>query len=309
MGERRGERRPIAVVNDEVITQTDLDRALTVYRLRALEELVDQKLVSQWARREHVTVSASELSPSKSFSNNPVENAFLLLRNQHDVLWRKLVIKKVGEPMRKKIYREFLQELRQYDLSVIILSSSKEDARAYQEDFAQNTSFEALALRYSVDETTSRIGGKLGFLSLPGVRIRYGPYAADKVIDLQVGEVTGPVDTPFGTAIFKLSAIKESFDDLAPSIDQILVEGKRSEYAYELYKSAHISSDLIPPLKNAPSGPKPHGSDALPHPSGTPGGIDVSLPAPKLSGTPVVNELPALKSATPGPRPAPTNSL
>ena len=305
IGENRGKRRPIALINDELVTQTDLDEALSVYRLQALDELAEIRLVNQWAKREKITATREEITPGHSASNYPPENKFLEARARNTLLWKKLIVKLAGEETRQKIYRDFLPELRQYAVSVVIFGSEP-DYQNFQSELAQKADFGSLARKYSVDSATRYQDGKLeGYVTLPTIRDRFGPYAADALHEVKPGQMTPLFNSPYGPMILQVRENRDQFADLAPLVDDILVKGRRPMLNFKLYQDAHISSDLIPGRELKIPGSLQTPAETLPTPKKGPDPVDSTLPKPNLSGTPAPNsELPKLelnRPIVPGP--------
>lgn len=82
--------------------------------------------------------------------------------------------------------------------------------------------FADLARKYSQDPGSARNGGDLGFFA-PGTMVK----AFDNAVQaLKVGEIAGPVETPYGFHVIRLDAIKASadasLDKVAPEIEQEL---------------------------------------------------------------------------------------
>ena len=83
-------------------------------------------------------------------------------------------------------------------------------------------SFADLARKYSQDPGSAKNGGDLGYFA-PGTMVK----AFDTAVQaLEVGEIAGPVETPYGFHVIRLDAIKAgvvaSLDKVGPEIEQEL---------------------------------------------------------------------------------------
>jgi len=108
-----------------------------------------------------------------------------------------------------------------------ILVNTREDVASVQE-LLQKRTFSWVATRHSIDKHTG-VGGDLGFLS-KGNMI---PEFEAVVFDMQVGEVSGVIESDFGYHIIKLTDTRNarnklSFEDVADEISRTLLLEKRA---------------------------------------------------------------------------------
>ncbi|OEY67171.1 SurA N-terminal domain-containing protein [Marinobacter sp. X15-166B] len=138
----------------------------------------------------------------------------------------------------------------------ILIADGKDAARRLQEvqdKLAAGESFEALAAEYSDDKVSGRQGGDLGFA---GRNVFDAPYE-DALFALQVGEISEPVTTAFGTHLIKLLEVRESpvppLADLEEQLRTELAQQRASEaYAQartRLADLAYAAADLQEPAE------------------------------------------------------------
>lgn len=113
--------------------------------------------------------------------------------------------------------------------------------------------FDALAKQYSQDTGSAEQGGDLGFFAR-GAMVK--PFE-DAVFALKPGEISGPVQTPFGWHIIKLTEIKPAQvqpleqvrDKIASELKNEKAARKYSELAERFGDIAYEQSDSLAPLK------------------------------------------------------------
>jgi peptidyl-prolyl cis-trans isomerase D len=118
-----------------------------------------------------------------------------------------------------------------------------------------NADFAALAKQYSQDTGSAQQGGDLGLVEKS---FFVGPFA-DAVFSMQVGEIKGPVKTPFGWHVIKLEQIEAGkaadFAKVKPELEKEYqkTEGERrfGERQEKLEQLAFESSGSLEPLAKA----------------------------------------------------------
>lgn len=109
-----------------------------------------------------------------------------------------------------------------------ILVATEAEAKAVLDELAKGASFEDLAKSRSIDATASR-GGDIGYFR----RGQLVPEFEKACFALDVGQVSGIVNTQFGYHIIKLTdkreASVESYEKVARAIEDILMKKKRGE--------------------------------------------------------------------------------
>lgn len=277
----------VAIVNGVTISEEDLARrlnapswrqvslhnyasvndaaALTTLRKDALEELVEEALLEQFARQERIEVSEAEL-----------QQRIAEIQAEYQGQEIRVILENLGES-----YEAWLQAQRQallLDKVVQIhlgsfLTITDEDARLYYEEhqglydhpaqvrasqiltydktvarqallaLQDGVDFAEVARLYSESSDAER-GGDLGFFE-PG---RMPPEFEAAIFALRMGEISEIVKTPYGYQIFMLTgqraAERFSFDEVKDRILTMLRRQKRIAavdlWLSELQKNAQI---------------------------------------------------------------------
>ena len=121
---------------------------------------------------------------------------------------------------------------------------AREKILEVQKELKSGVDIAELAKKYSHDESTSKNGGDLGFFYAEAVEKAF----TDAVAKLEVGEISGVVETKFGFHLIKLTETKPGeyapFSDMKEAIQEhLFMEGARdrvSDYIASLRKKAKI---------------------------------------------------------------------
>lgn len=125
-----------------------------------------------------------------------------------------------------------------------ILVKSEGEAQGIKDELARGAKFEDLARERSIDPT-ARVGGDIGYFT----RYQLVPEFEEAAFKMQVGEISGPVETKFGYHVIKLTERRQSrvkeLGEVRESIKQSLERMKKrrlfSEYAESLKAKAKIA--------------------------------------------------------------------
>ncbi|MDL1866383.1 peptidylprolyl isomerase [Betaproteobacteria bacterium PRO4] len=109
-----------------------------------------------------------------------------------------------------------------------------------------------LAAEFSEDPGSAKVGGDLGFFAR-GLMVK--PFE-DEVFQMQPGEIHGPVETPFGFHIIKLTEVKSadvaSLDDVREQIGQLLqrqkVADRFGEMSEDFSNIVYEQNDSLQPV-------------------------------------------------------------
>jgi peptidyl-prolyl cis-trans isomerase C len=258
----------VATVNGEIISRADFARDLTrelasadpveprspeqvePYRRALLDELVDQALLQQAARKLSITATPEEVDrrvlrisadyPAEGFDEALAQGQLSMaeLKRKTAAL---LVIEKLfdehvyprvavtEEELRQYFEerREDFQEQEQVRAAQIVVRSL-EEARKLQTLLRQGRKFPDLARKYSLS-ADARVGGDLGFFPR-GVM----PPAFDEVaFKLAVNQVSDVVSTEYGFHLFKVlerrPARRREFVEVRAQVEERLLKVRRAE--------------------------------------------------------------------------------
>lgn len=138
------------------------------------------------------------------------------------------------EPSEEELREMFAAEQDQWRLpdqveTRHILVESEEDARQVLAELAAGAGFEELAEKYSIDEATASRGGYVGWV-VPG---RIHPSLDEVLFEMEVGEVSEPVQSPVGWHILKVIRRAEgqprTFEQVRNKFTEKVLEKRKAE--------------------------------------------------------------------------------
>lgn len=255
----------LAVVNDEVVTQAELDVALTPVakelkeefsgkelddkieemRQEFLNQLVEDKLILQEARRKGITADEAKINEKlkdvqMKFSSatdfdkeiEKVGMTIAILRNRYkeQIMMAELVTREIRDKIVvtptevDDYYKTHLNDLKTPDsahLRGIMIRFDETNTEALAKQKAQDVyrfakegrDFADLAKQYSEGAQAAE-GGDMGFIFKGQMREEF-----DKVIfSLNPQEVSEPIETDTGFYLFK---VEEKKDDFTPPLSEV----------------------------------------------------------------------------------------
>ncbi len=235
----------VARVNGEGVTQAELDLALTKYRLTALEDAVEHKLLENYAKRVAVSVSPTELEGKKIKALDADDRARILREMRSKLLIRKIILRKWTEREKQAFFNAFKEELTRYSATVICLEKPEDESVARRElDAGQN--FELLSAKYSRNAVAENKVGRLDQLTAAAISSQMGPLVSAAVTTQTPGKAGVLTATPYGPALVRVDAKEQSFSKLEKDIDDLIVESRRAEVSYALAAESRIETDMLP---------------------------------------------------------------
>lgn len=197
---------------------------------RYLEEMIAEKLFYEEALRRGL--------------NNDKEVAEILSEAKKKIIITKLIKTDIDDKVKvsdaeiRAFYEDNKDKLRTPEMwrASHILVPTEEEARAILQELNSGASFEKIAKERSKDATASR-GGDIGFF-------RAGQLVPDfekAAVKLNVGQLSGIVQTKFGYHIIKLTDRKEAgvqpYEKAKPLIEDELRKKKKAEMFNDLMMS------------------------------------------------------------------------
>ncbi len=232
----------VAKVNGQPVLEPDLNLALQLRREEAIEELVRHTLVEQEAKRKGIDV---QVTPDLK-EPDPQRRQALYARARGDALLRKLILAEVGDSTRQEIFRHFRDELSLHEVSYLVVTN-QEDLKGVKEGLRKGLPFGQLAQSFTADERTRADQGRLGWVNVPELKSKLGPYVGEAVLDLKVGEVSPPLPSPVGTIFVHLQARRDRFEDVESDIEDLIVEARIPEFLHRLSEQAGVSNEKHSP--------------------------------------------------------------
>lgn len=281
-----GDQKTIATVNGQKITKGEFDQKLEQQGGKAaLQAMVTQDLVFQYAKDHNVTVTDQEVNDklAEIQSHFPPGQFETMLKAQG-----------ISMDDAKKLVRENLLTTKAVDQNINvtdqqvndylkaqhltvgapaqvkarhILVKSKVLADQIEAQLRKGSDFAALAKQYSQDSGTKDKGGELGWFG-PGQMV---PAFQQAAFALKPNQISAPVQTPFGWHIIQVEETKPLTKDAA--VAQIKKQQEQLQitpFMTQLRTSAKIEimdpryQDLFPSA--APVAPAPAPASAAPTP-------------------------------------------
>jgi peptidyl-prolyl cis-trans isomerase SurA len=287
--------RVVAVINDEIVLETELEQyAAPGYRgpdpgtaegkkqwdetkRKALETLIDGKLVQQQAKELKLTVTTEEVDRAvtqvkeqnklddATFADALAQQGFTVESYRKTLRKQILELKVVNTAVRSRVsvgddevraYYKQNERLtagdRQSHLKQILVVVGTADDAERKKMVAQKvlelarggTSFAELAKQYSDDEATKASGGDLGWVG-KGLLVD----ALDEAMaSMEPGDVRGPIRTERGWVVLQLVDRKagdlKPFEEIKEQLRKQLydqqVEKAQQSWLKELRKKAHV---------------------------------------------------------------------
>lgn len=273
-----GDSKAIAVVNGEKITKGELDNKLEGQAGKnTLAQLVQQKLIFQYAKQHNIDVADKDVETKldEIRSHFPAGQFETMLKQQgmslddaHKVIREQLLVKAAVDQQINVTDAQINDYVKANKVSLgqtaqvhaaHILVKSKAQADAIEAQLKKGADFAALAKQYSQDTGSKIKGGDLGTFG-PGQMVPAFQAAAFK---LKPGQVSDPVQTPFGWHIIKVLETKPLTKQMV--IDQVKQQQESQQmtpFLQTLRTSAKIEiddprfSDLFPsPAPVVPAAP------------------------------------------------------
>ncbi len=293
--------RVIAVVNKEVITQSefdaifrpiyeeirragegqDLNREVSELRLRLLNQMIEDRLVAQEAKKLGIEVTNEEVAeeirqlksefPEEAVFHDQMKSEGVGMADIEQRFRERIAIEKLHEYIIRgktavspeeveQYYKDHPEEFdrkEQVKVSVITLRKSEEAIRKgvmdeaakaqagrLLKDLKKGADFEALAKKYSQD-TYAHNGGAVGFLEKGNMK----GSLEEVLFSLPLGAVSDVLETEEAYHLFKvhekMEAKHQTFEEIRPQIHQFLFRKKAHErfvvWMEDLKKKSFIS--------------------------------------------------------------------
>lgn len=185
------------------------------YGKEVLEDMVDEEVVKQAAKKYKVSVSKKELKQElnmlKALYGTSGQSASKSTDQWKEEIRSNLLLEKlltkdasVSEADMKAYYENNKESYRipaTYHLSHIV-TSGESDAKQVLKELEDGASFTVLAMEKSLDEFSANQGGDIGYMSEGNEQAEEGYLSAAK--DLKVGQWSEPIHTADGWAVLLL---------------------------------------------------------------------------------------------------------
>jgi foldase protein PrsA len=252
----------VAKVNNENITQSQLNEELNKqYGYETLQNLINQVLVIQEAKKKNITVNEKEIEEEiykTALNMGGIEKLKEQLKARNvnfndykqkvklDLLLRKLVISELSEDELRVFFDNIKGSLPMVEVSFIMVPD-KDLANSIIDNLKKGASFEKLSETYSQDPLTKDTKGYAGFLLKNDISNASPTFKAlDEAIFKapKKGEIIGPIEINYKGQklyyIIKYINVLQSYQEVKPKLQEILAQQKSNEYIQKLRKNANI---------------------------------------------------------------------
>ncbi|MFQ3548660.1 MAG: peptidylprolyl isomerase [Armatimonadota bacterium] len=304
----------VGTVNGEKVTKRELLKMLWFWNApAALQELLNQKMIQQEAKKARVELDWAEVVSKKEETLTRMNAATLEeLLYQYNITWWRYMSTIKTSALVEKVVKAQIQipdtELAQYINASHILISYPQDItdQAQREEAAKNAALEIkrmldegadftqLANEKSQDpgnvKNGEKQGGNLGWFN----RGRMVPEFDEAAFSLKSGEISEPVKSQFGYHIIKVNKIgKDANENEKKELKAMIAENKMQiempVWFNRVQKNAKIVNKLMPPpiqqpeVTAPPARPVPPKTTAPPPP---PAPVDDEMDAPPAPAPP-----------------------
>ena len=250
------ENRILIKINDEIVTTIDLlneirylsalNKNLNNLDQKSLIELSKNSIINEKIKKIELEKSFIKQNIEKEYIDKIIENFYLNLglnspkdfenylsnsnidismivkKIEIELLWNRLIFEKYKEKisinkneLEQQIKNIDKKETKLFDLSEIIFSVSQEENLEEKlkkiNDDIKKVGFENAASIYS-NSNSSRIGGKIGWIKQSSLN----KSILNKIINLDISEISEPIIVPGGFLILKMNDIKSELNEIDP---------------------------------------------------------------------------------------------
>lgn len=238
LAEAKTVNRIVAWVNEEIITQFEIDKAMSMLgeeitseqmnelQHQVLDKLIEEKVILQEAKRQQITASVAEIEEvldkvkkqfksiedfKKAINAEGLTEDDLRKEYEENLIKRELIDKEVWANV--AVSADEIRQIRNDSLQIKvrhILVKTKPEALLILARLDKGQKFEELAKKYSIDSGNKNEGGIIDFFT-KGKMIKEFSDAAFAL--RRPGEISGIVETKFGFHIICLVEKRELKDE------------------------------------------------------------------------------------------------
>jgi foldase protein PrsA len=293
----------VAAVNGQAISRADLDRKLesSAAAKQALTQMVQQTLIDQYARDKKVEVSQADIDkrigeikakyPAGQFDQMVKQQGYTA-QDVQNIIKGSLVLEKavapqvhVSEADIKSYYDKnhaVFDKPAQVKARHILVAdeNTAKTVLAKLKASPTDATWTALAKQYSTDPSSKEKGGDLGYFG----RGQMVPQFQDAAFGAKVGQIVGPVKSPFGYHIIQVTdkkppttaSLASTHDQIKQTLTQQQMQQQQPLFLQQLRSTAKIEiyddryKDAFPsplPAAQAPGSAAPAPASAAPAPA------------------------------------------
>lgn len=300
----------IASVNGQSISKSDFDHKLesSPSSKQVLNQLVQQSLIEQYAKDKQITVSQADIDKKEDETRKKfppgqfeqiVKNQGLTEQDVQSILREQIILEKAVAPQvhvsDADVKAFFDKNHAQFDKPMQvkarhILVADLPTANIVLAKLKAGGNWDALAKQYSTDPGSKDKGGELGYF---GPNMMTPPFQA-AAFGAKVGQIVGPVKSPFGYHIIQVEDKKPATKATLASVqqqirDQLTQQQEQSLFGpliQQLRSAAKVEvyDDRYKELATQPVAPGASGAPVAPA-SAAPAGAAPATAAPAPAAT------------------------
>lgn len=233
----------VAKVNGEKIYKTEIDKKLKeIFNNNNLDQFGIEKLPREMVeslakdiyaqRKLDEKIKKSNLIKREDIKEKIDEYAKKITRNEY---LEEAVKDKVNERAVKDKYAELTSDIslngkREIHLRHILVKN-KSEAEDILKQLKGKKTFAELAEKYSIDDTTAKDGGDLGYV-FEGNLI---PEFSDFISNAKVGTISKPIETSYGWHIIKIDDFRNAQPPAFESVKTYIEEQLKKEEIHKIY--------------------------------------------------------------------------
>lgn len=230
----------------------------TEIKERLLDTLIVERLIMQDSIAKDITVTDEEVDTklgeiidslggeeqfNEFLESNAMTREYFTNYTKNDILFNKHSEEftnsvEIDDKEAEQFFNENKEDLIVLRVSHILLGT-EEDGNRVLRALESGESFEDLVITESKDSTSAVNGGDLGYI----VKGKYSavPEFEKAVFDLEVGEISGLVQTDVGFHIIRLDERRDTFEELKDEISDLLKNQEYANYVKELEEKGKIT--------------------------------------------------------------------
>lgn len=246
-----------ATVNGEAIHQEEFHSALKLaHGHKMLQRLMLQKLISQEAQKRSITLTSEEMKPfldeiQKNTNDESMAQA-LEQELRARLFLKKILLSDITEERLRELYQLFAEDLAQREV-YIMRCSNQTEARLVETGLKQGQPFHLLASAHGKYKADKHNGGFRGSFTRAQIAQRWGVPISEQLTELKPNILLPMYQEDGDWALFYVGNIRQTFEELRPTLEEMVMSARRPELVYRLLVSAKITSPYITNPKGMPA--------------------------------------------------------
>lgn len=238
-----------ATVNGTSVSRDEFFAALkAVAGPKVLQQLLIQKLTLDEAGKLGIKVDEAELKPyleqiEKGLAD-PEMRKFVADEIRARMLLKKILLREVSEERLLHLYDLFRDDLRRVEVYSLRCGTEAE-ARIVEESLKKGHAFHLLATTHGKYQADQQNGGFRGALTPSQILSRWGRVVGGHILSTSAQAAVPTFFHDGDWHLFFVGNVKESFEELRPALEEMVVAAERPKVMYRLLTTATITSPYL----------------------------------------------------------------